>query len=529
MSAFIAGFRGVLDRAGVTYGMFGHADVGCVHVRPALDLTDPAQQSMIRQITDDVADLVAKHGGILWGEHGRGFRGDPVEKFLPPATVAIMRQVKSAFDPDDLLNPGKLYRPTDSATPLTRVDEPALRGDADRTVPVSIRNDYRHAFACNGNGLCMHYGAAEVMCPSYKATGDPALSPKGRVDLLRAWLAADAAGTPSDNFTDQLAANLHQCLSCSACAGHCPVEVDIPELKSRFLESYHRTRKRPLSHAVLSRFEQLAMLAARSPRLAGLGTGAAGAALGLVDLPAPSPLPPGATPIATFDPNAPTDVVIMPDVFTGALDRATMHAAAEALQAVGQSVSVAAFVPSGKFDHVKGQRAAFAKAVQAQAKAVAAIERAGAIPIVIEPAVALLHTHEYPAADSAFPSGHVRHLVDVLHDRIDHVPVSSSPRHVRLLGHCTERATRPVSLQKWREVLEAAGHTVEAPELGCCGMAGIFGHEKDNQKMSADLWHLSWHEATHQADATLVATGYSCRSQAKRMAALAISHPVALL
>jgi len=529
MSSFIAGFRGVLDRAGVTYGMFGHADVGCVHVRPALDLTDPAQQPMVRQITDDVADLVAKHGGILWGEHGRGFRGDPVEKFLSAETVTLMRQVKSVFDPDDLLNPGKLYRPINSDIALTRVDEPALRGDTDRTVPVAIRNDYHHAFACNGNGLCMHYGSAEVMCPSYKASGDPALSPKGRVDLLRAWLAADTAGGATEEFSDELAANLHECLSCSACAGHCPVEVDIPELKSRFLDAYYRTRKRPLSHAVLSRFEQLAMLSARTPRLAGLGTGVAGAALGLVDLPAPARLPAGVTPIDKFNPNAPTDVVIMPDVFTGALDRATLHASAVALQSVDYTVSVAAFVPSGKFDHVKGQRAAFAKAVRGQAKAIATIERNGSVPVVIEPAIALLHTHEYPATDSSFPAGHVRHLVDVLHDRLDKIPASSSSRLVRLLGHCTERATRPESLTKWRAVLEAVGHTVEAPELGCCGMAGIFGHEKDNQKMSADLWQLSWHEATYQADATLVATGYSCRSQAKRMNALAIAHPVAVL
>lgn len=534
MGDFIRGFRDVLDSAGVVYGMFGHADVGCVHVRPALDLTDPEHVDLVRSITDDVVALVAKHGGVLWGEHGRGFRGDSVSKFLSPETIAIMRQVKQAFDPNDLLNPGKLYRPSSSNQDIVAVDAAELRGQTDRTVPVEIRREFGHAFSCNGNGLCHHYGGAEVMCPSYKATGDPALSPKGRADLIRAWLADRQGGAEpglaDPQFEDAIAANLGECLSCSACSGHCPVEVDIPELKSQFLDKYYEKRRRPMSHAMLSRFEQLAGLAGRLPRLAGLGTGPAGRLLGLVDLPAPAA---GPKPDAVvFEPNdEPYDIVIMPDVFTQALDVATLSRSVEVLKSLGYSVAISRFVGSGKFDHVKGRRQAFAQAVGAQASMVRAISATGAIPVVIEPAVALLHRAEYEHALDGYPGDQVRHIVELIDDRRDRLVASASPTAAKLMAHCTERATAPGVVSAWQRVLEAAGHSVEVPAVGCCGMAGIFGHEVENQKMSRTLWDLTWADQMAPGDSaiTVVATGYSCRSQAKRFARDPIKHPIHLL
>lgn len=531
MSSFIAGFRQVLDEAGVNYGMFGHADVGCVHVRPALDLTDPEHEELVRSITDDVVALVSRHGGVLWGEHGRGFRGDSVEKFLDADTIALMRDVKAAFDPNDLLNPGKLYRPAGVDTEIVAVDAAPLRGQSDRSIPVEIRREFGHAFACNGNGLCHHYGGAEVMCPSYKATRDPALSPKGRADLIRAWLSR-RQGAVDPAFEDAIAANLHECLSCSACSGHCPVEVDIPELKSQFLDAYYESRKRPISHTFLSRFEQLAMLAAHTPKLASIGAGPAGRLLGLVDLPGPLPGPKPSARAFRAGNGERFDVVVMPDVFTSALDRATLAKSVDVLSMLGLSVALAPFVPSGKFDHVKGRRAAFAKAVSAQAAMVRSIIATGAAPVVIEPAVALLHGAEYVHVDSAYPGGEVRHLADVLHDKLDGIATSANPQTIELMAHCTERSNASSVVKKWTEVLQAAGHSVSVPSVGCCGMAGIFGHEVENQEMSRKLWDLTWADQVAGSSVS-VATGYSCRSQAKRFgttkATQALQHPIHLL
>lgn len=526
MCAFIADFRAVLDDFGVEYAMFGHADVGCVHVRPALDLTDPTHETLVRTITDRVVEVVRAHHGILWGEHGRGFRGEAVSEFLTPRTIDLMRDVKAAFDPMDLLNPGKLYRPTGVDTPLHALDDVPTRGQINRSVPVEIRRQFSHAFSCNGNGLCHHHDPAEVMCPSYKATGDAALSPKGRADLLRSFLARrQDGGDPV--FEDQLADNLHHCLSCSACTGRCPVEVDIPELKSQFLDVYYETRRRPISHRVLSHFESLASLAARTPRLARLGAGPAGSLLGLVDLPVPARSQPSN--IATFDASAPRgtwDVVLLRDVFTSQIEPETITKAAEVLQSLGKRVALSPFVPSGKFDHVKGNRRRFAKAANAQASLVDGIITAGAVPVAIEPAVALLHEHEYPRFVSAYPTGAVRHLVDVLHEHRHRLPPATGT--VSLLGHCTERALRPEALHRWAEVLEATGLTVTSPDLGCCGMAGIFGHEVANQEMSKTLWTQTWEPAINTSTRS-VATGYSCRSQTKRMSGTYIEHPIHLL
>lgn len=534
MGAFIADFRAALDGFGLEYAMFGHADVGCVHVRPALDLADPEHESMVRKVTDQVVAILQRHGGVLWGEHGRGFRGESAATFLTESTIAIMRQVKDAFDPRDLFNPGKLYRPLGTDEPIVAIDDAALRGHANRAVPVTLRTEFDHAFACNGNGLCHHYDGAEVMCPSYKATGDPALSPKGRADLVRAWLAM--GDTPDPEFEDAIAANLHECLSCSACTGHCPVEVDIPELKSQFLDRYYRNRKRPLSHHVLSRFETMATLAARAPRIAAFGSAPFGAAVGLVDLPAPQPaasrtrkgaphlLNSGDFQRGNFK-SGDFDVVIMPDVFTSALEPATLHKTVDVLVGLGYRTAVAPFVPSGKFDHVKGKRDAFAKASSDVAAMVDRIKNSGAVPVVIEPAVALLHDHEYPAINPGFPRGAARAAVELIDERRDRLQRAATPTEVHLLGHCTERATAPAALAAWQRVLTSAGHRVVAPDLGCCGMAGIFGHEKANQAMSRTLWEQSWKPALSQTSEAC-ATGYSCRSQVKRFGNSTVPHPI---
>ncbi len=539
MPAFIAGFRRVLDEFGLTYGMFGHADVGCVHVRPALDLTDPDHEAMVRTVTDRVVELVAHHGGVLWGEHGRGFRGDVVEAFLPPTTIDLMRRVKTAFDPNDLLNPGKLYRPLGVEEPIVALHQAPLRAHRNRAVSVTVRRHLADAFACNGNGLCHSYHEAEVMCPSYKATGDPALSPKGRADLLRAW----AVDTTAE-LADALADNLHQCLSCAACTGHCPVEVDIPELKSRFLEEYYATRRRPPSHALLARFETLAGLAGVTGRLPGpmseLGARLSGKALGLVDLPTPPAPPRRLRNLPRWRPSTSAGagadrVVILPDVFTARLEPATLIAAVDVLTRLGYQPSVARFAPSGKFDHVKGRRAAFRRTVADQADLVAAVVADGATPVVIEPAIALLHHHEYPIVDADFPVA-ARNLVELLDERADRLATATGapPQAVTLLGHCTEQATAPRWLEAWARVLRAAGHTVTTPLVGCCGMAGIFGHEVDNQRLSQDLFDLTWRAQVETAagdrSSTAAATGYSCRSQVERFAPSApVAHPVTLL
>ncbi len=544
MRDFIAEFRAILDGHGLTYAMFGHADVGCVHVRPALDTTDPAHERMLVEVSDQVVEAVGRHGGLLWGEHGRGLRSAAVDQFLHPDVVAVMRRIKTAFDPDDLFNPGKLYRPDHSSEPLLTVDDVALRGHYNRSVPVEVRRRYHHAFACNGNGLCHHHHEQEVMCPSYQATRDPALSPKGRADLMRHWLWSTASGRTHDGrFEDDLADNLGQCLSCSACTGRCPVEVDIPELKSRFLERYYSDRRRPVAHYLLSHFEQAATVASRVAPLANLGLTAMARALGLVDLPPiPAQSRPGLRSLAEAERDgcgAPLDLVVVPDVFSAVLEPEVLAATGAVLAALGYQTALADLVPSGKFDHVKGRRPAFTRAARRQADLIERVRATGAKAVVLEPATSLLHHHEYRLIDPGYPSEAVVGLATVVADRRHRLPRANRHGHgragsVRLLGHCAEQAIGPGWLLEWTGALAAAGFDVDAGPVGCCGMAGIFGHEKDNQELSKAVWNAAWAgeiEAARSGPApvTVAATGYSCRSQSARLAGVRPVHPIVLL
>lgn len=522
MPAFIEGFRRILDGRGLRYGMFGHADVGCVHVRPALDPLAVDHDRQVLEITTEVVALLVHHGGILWGEHGRGFRGQFAADFLSPQTHRIMRQLKTAFDPRDLFNPGKLYRPVGATRPLTTIDGVPTRAAADRQVPIEVRAEFVSAFSCNGNGLCHNYASSDLMCPSYKVTGDPSQSPKGRADLLRAWLSAEASGQVDERLADEVATSLSQCLSCAACTGRCPVQVDIPELKSRFFERYYSSRRRPITHRLMGRFEQLAGVAATAPAVASLGSRVFARRLGLIDLPTPPRR--RKLDVGVFDPAVPTDIVLLPDVFTSVFEPETLARTVEVLSLLGYSVAAAPFSPSAKFDHVKGDRVRFAKAAAKQAELVRSVLATEATPVVIDPAIALMFNHEYPAVHQAFPIG-VKGLAEVLVDRIERIKPVSSPREVTLFGHCTERSLAPTWLASWRRLLTAAGHDVTVVESTCCGMAGVFGHELENQIVSKALFDRGWRPSLDAANVA-VATGWSCRSQADRFGFPDVSHPV---
>ncbi|MFZ8782347.1 FAD-linked oxidase C-terminal domain-containing protein, partial [Klebsiella pneumoniae subsp. pneumoniae] len=152
LADYIVEFRALLDSHGLSYGMFGHVDAGVLHVRPALDMCDPQQEVLMKQISDDVVALTAKYGGLLWGEHGKGFRAEYSPAFFGETLYAELRKIKAVFDPDNRLNPGKICPPEGIDAPMMKVDA-AKRGTWDRQIPIAVRSSWRGAMECNGNGL----------------------------------------------------------------------------------------------------------------------------------------------------------------------------------------------------------------------------------------------------------------------------------------------------------------------------------------------------------------------------------------
>ena len=320
LADYIAAFRAALDRRGLAYGMFGHVDAGVLHVRPALDLKDPAQEGLIREITEEVVALTRQFGGLLWGEHGKGVRSEFSPALFGPLYPSL-QAIKAAFDPKNQFNPGKIAAP--DGRPLSTIDGVPLKGQADRTIPAAVRVGFDEGLHCNGNGACFNWDPDDAMCPSYKGTRDRRHSPKGRAQLLREWLRQLAAagidplaeanrlrGAPAwrgilarrrrdalPDFSHEVKAAMDGCLACKSCVGQCPIKVDVPSFRAKFLELYHGRYPRPPRDHLVGALERLLPLMARAPRLANRLSGSrlgrsALRRLGLVETPALSGLDP---------------------------------------------------------------------------------------------------------------------------------------------------------------------------------------------------------------------------------------------
>ena len=275
LADFIVEFRELLDAKQLNYGMFGHVDAGVLHVRPALDLCDPKQETLMHEVSDEVVKLVAKYGGLMWGEHGKGYRSEYGPEFFGDELFTELRRVKAAFDPHNKMNPGKICTPLESDAELVKVTD-TKRGYFDRQIDVKVRDSFKQAMECNGNGLCFNYDTSSPMCPSMKVTADRRHSPKGRAGLVREWLRqlteqgidildleqqALANNTPVKTMIDRVRNTLNKrheydfshevyeamngCLACKACASQCPIKVDVPSFRSRFLNIYYSRYQRP--------------------------------------------------------------------------------------------------------------------------------------------------------------------------------------------------------------------------------------------------------------------------------------------
>jgi FAD/FMN-containing dehydrogenase/Fe-S oxidoreductase len=579
LADYIAEFRAALDRRGLIYGMFGHVDAGVLHVRPAIDMTDPAQQPLIREISDEVVALTRKHGGVLWGEHGKGVRSEYTPAFFGPL-YPCLQQIKAAFDPYDQLNPGKIAAPADGR--LLRIDEVPTRGGRERVIPPGVRESYDNALHCNGNGACYDFDLDAAMCPSWKGMRERRHSPKGRASVMREWLrlmmaagadpveeAARLRATPAwrtlpariastigkhrgaYDFSHEVKEAMDGCLACKACAGQCPIKVDVPSFRAKFYELYHGRYLRPAKDGLVAAIEHLLPWAARMPLLYNLAVGSLPGRfvtrrLGLVALPQLSDLrldrELAARGIRMATPQAlaalPAEkrarsVVVVQDAFTSYFETRLVLDLLDLLAGLGFSPWLAPFRPNGKPLHVHGFLGRFAR-VAARNAAMLQVLAAENVPLVgLDPSMTLTYRSEYKAlgADSV-PK--VQLVQEWLAQRLDELPErSGSPEQSSylLLPHCTERTNAAGSLGDWQRVFRRFGLELTVAASGCCGMAGTYGHEARHRVTSERIYALSWQEkvAAHGRGGRLLATGYSCRSQAKLVDGIVLPHPAQAL
>lgn len=543
LAAFLSALTALLEENGLRYGIYGHADVGCVHVRPGLDLTQDSDRERFRSISDRVVELVQSHNGVLWGEHGCGFRGEYAAAFFDETTREAMRAIKRAFDPRGIYNPGKLVA---TNSPLPAIDAVPRRADFDREIDPSLSKRYASALHCNGNGACFSRSVDETMCPSYQATGDRRQSPKGRAELLRTWIHDRSSSIDDPAFVEEIATSLRTCLSCKACRHRCPLEVDIPELKSQFLDEYYRTRHRPWRETMLARFESVAPWIARWGRLANAlaplpASREVVRALGLVDPPefsVPSAaaelgrrnLPARSAAQLAARPDS-YDVVLVPDTFTWCFDAPVLAAAVDTLRALGRTPAVLSPAASGKYEHVKGMRSRFEQQGRRVVESLRSVQGAGAPLLGLDIAFVQLFQDEYQVLGVELPR--VSLFEEWLATHLQANPPQSQPMNPTewpLLEHCMSRGESSRSARAWQSVFASVGHRATPIPVGCCGMAGIYGHQEDQLDRSRAIFDRSWRPTLEQRpQETWLVTGFSCREQVRRFSEYPVRHPLRVL
>ncbi len=322
-----------------------------------------------------------------------------------------MQRLKAGFDPFNQLNPGKIATPADSGAELLKIDEVPTRGQQDRLIPLAARDEYSQAMFCNGNGACYNYDPKDAMCPSWKVTRERKHSPKGRSSLVREWLkqlaehntdpVAEYHKVRASNFLFTLPGRLlntlslkrgqydfnHEvyeamqgCLSCKSCVAQCPIKVNVPDFRARFLELYYGRYMRPVKDYLLAGLEPLLPALAKWPGLYNALTqrpamrAATAKLLGLIDNPAMSPeslagqLEAQAVELATVSGIARLNqadrvrsVILVQDAFTSHFEVQLVLDVIELLQRLGFNVLLAPFMPNGKPLHVHGFMKGFEK------------------------------------------------------------------------------------------------------------------------------------------------------------------------
>ncbi|WP_286267222.1 D-2-hydroxyglutarate dehydrogenase YdiJ [Thalassotalea atypica] len=584
LADFIVEFRALLDSYNLHYGMFGHVDAGVLHVRPALDMCDPEQEKLLRQISDQVVSLTAKYGGLMWGEHGKGYRSEYGPEFFGEVLFTELRKIKSAFDPLNKMNPGKICTPIDSQEALVSVDG-VKRGYFDRQIPTAVKTSFESALGCNGNGLCFNYDVTSPMCPSSKVTRDRRHSPKGRAGLMREWLRlVESQGVDvlsleqeisgwsvkrllnkisngfsadtKEDFSHEVMSAMKGCLACKACVSQCPVKVDVPDFRSRFINLYHSKYFRPITDHLVANVEQLAPVMATMPKIVNsvlntpLYKSFSRKFIGYVDTPLlsiPTLNKRVADRFERFDIDALTNfsdeekaktLLIVQDPFTSFYDANTVESMMLLAQKLGFNPILLPFKPNGKPQHVKGFLKRFAKTAKNSADFLNQLHELSLPMVGMDASLVLCYRDEYK---QILGDQRGEFNVQLAHEwlvtaigTIDvesfALPVAKQPTPFKLFGHCTEKTALPKSESQWIDIFKTFGLVVEKVSVGCCGMAGTYGHEAVNLDNSRSLFEMSWQAPLDAlSDEQVLVTGFSCRSQAKRFASIKSRHPVQAL
>jgi FAD/FMN-containing dehydrogenase/Fe-S oxidoreductase len=518
----------ICERYGVKAVLYAHASVGVIHIRPHLDLKTPEGIELYQRISEETFELVKKYGGSWSGEHGDGLiRSYQNENLFGPVVYQSFRDVKRAFDPNNLMNPGKIV----DAEPMTQ----NLRYGADyptdtlaTILDFSAEGGYLGAVEmCTGVGACRKVGTG-TMCPSFMATRDEDHSTRGRANILREAINGRLPGglTSSEAFEV-----LDLCLECKACKAECPSQVDMAKLKYEFLHHYYQDHGTPVSVRAMGSVAKVAPLAQKVAPVAN-------ALLPLkpvrsllertVKVDRRRVLPRYAresfTSWARTQPSlqstdtAKPSVALYADTWTVYNEPEVGKAAVRVLERLGYRVEIVPYRCCGRPQISKGLlRDAKRLALENVAALKPYVDRG--VPVVgLEPSCVTAFQDDYrdlvPGAATEAVAGHTLMIDQFLAKewvggKLDPGVFTKTDQAVMLHGHCQQRAV--IGMSPTKAVLDWVSSSVEELDAGCCGMAGSFGY--GHYDLSMQIGEQRLFPAVRSHDSEVVACGFSCRHQ----------------
>lgn len=554
LAAYTRRFKEILDHHNLSAGFYGHCSVGCLHIRPFVDLTDPDQVRTMRAVAEEIKDLVREYGGVNSSEHGDGTaRSEFNREIFGDALYEAMRQVKRIFDPHDRMNPGKIV---DAPAMTDHLRDPALPSAPElRTrLAFDVVGGMRGAAdRCMNIGLCRKSGSG-AMCPSYMATRNEEDSTRGRAGaLVKALSEPDPRKALGDERLHEV---LDLCLMCKACKSECPLGVDMASLKAEALSHHHDLHGVPVRSRLFGSIRLLNRLGsatAPSPTPWVRSAPRVGSSTSRLGITPARPLPRFArrnlvrwfrrrdTKTGVRRPAPQGVLTYLADSFTTYTEPTIGSAAIELLEHAGWEVRLESRGCCGRSSLSKGLIDDANEKAFKLVHLLAETTPAGSPVVGCEPSCLMTLRDEHLSMlpdDTAVQdiAGRVRQVEELLLEALDdgrlHLGAETWPAGRRFLyhGHCHQKAE--VGTAATVELLRRIpGAEVVELDAGCCGMAGSFGFESEHYDLSMTIGADRLFPAVdaEPEDTVIVATGVSCRQQIFHGTERDAWHPVQLI
>ena len=519
MPEFLFEVQNVLKSERVTATLFAHAAQGNVQLRPFLDLTNEEDVHKLQRLADRLFEKTIEFRGVISGEHAIGLSRSAYLRQQLGDLYPICRQIKGLFDPNGILNPGKLItdapqRPIDNLRPVQRRETTEPRQPARAFLPILEWTEEKSldvtSRQCNGCGRCRTSAPGERMCPLFRSNRSEEASPRAKANLIRGLLTESLSAAQSES--DEMRAIADLCFHCHQCRLECPAQVDIPRMVVELKAQHTATHGMSITDRLLSRLDVLANLASRFPRLANWALGnrtmrwilekSTGIAMGR-RLPriAKQPFIRWAVKNRLHRMNRATGrkVLYLVDQYANwhnpwvgrALVEVMSHQRVEVFVPTWQTVTWMGKISLGDVQRAK-------RLVVPQLRRLADAVRAGYEIVSTEPTAVLCLVHEYPnlfpSEDARLVAEHTREAGVYLWDmhRRNELELDFKPMNVSILYHtpCHLRVLDPeYSGMKLLQLIP--GLSVENAEAGCSGMAGVYGLKRENYRNSLRVgWGL---------------------------------------